>query len=228
MKVERVRRDGVETAPPRQVTIGKPEDWEPKGETSLKPAGGSESRAFNNVLLNAAASTVWLPSALPEQAKDDRLSAVIHAMLGFQPQDEIEGMIAAQAVAMHLASMECFRRAMIPDQPFEAATCLRKDGASLARGMTEMVAALDRKRGKSNQTVRVEHVTVQAGGQAIVGNVVPSAPGGGLTDGTREKPHAPAPRLAHNASKGTGGTALWSADPERTPVPIAGDGERQV
>jgi hypothetical protein len=37
--------------------------------------------------------------------------------------------------------------------------------------MAEMAEAIDRRRGKGQQTVRVEHVTVQAGGQAIVGHV---------------------------------------------------------
>jgi hypothetical protein len=42
-------------------------------------------------------------------------------------------MIAAQAMAMHHASMECSRRAMLPDQPFEAAQGFRKAGANAAR-----------------------------------------------------------------------------------------------
>ena len=135
------------------------------------------------MLLNTALSTLWLPSTLPDHTKEDRITAAIHAMMGFKPQDELEGMIAAQAVAMHYGAMECFRRAMIPDQPPEAAARLRKDGASLARGMVELLAALDRKRGKGGkQVVRVEHVTVQAGGQAIVGAVQATSPGGGQED----------------------------------------------
>jgi hypothetical protein len=51
------------------------------------------------------------------------------------------------------------------------ASKLRKDGANLARGMTDMLEALDRKRGKGPQVVRVERVVVNEGGQAIVGNV---------------------------------------------------------
>jgi hypothetical protein len=41
----------------------------------------------------------------------------------------------------------------------------------MARGMTDMLDALDRKRGKGHQVVRVERVVVHEGGQAIVGNV---------------------------------------------------------
>ena len=80
-------------------------------------------------------------------------------------------MLAAQAMAQHHASMECSRRAMLPDQPFEASQGLRKAAANASRTFIELVAALDRKRGKGAQVVRVERVVVHEGGQAIVGNV---------------------------------------------------------
>jgi hypothetical protein len=80
-------------------------------------------------------------------------------------------MIAAQAVALHHAAMECFRRAALPGHAPEIASKLRKDGANMARGMTDMLDALDRKRGKGHQVVRVERVVVHEGGQAIVGNM---------------------------------------------------------
>ena len=67
--------------------------------------------------------------------------------------------------------MECSRRAMLADQPFEAAQGLRKAAANASRTFVELLAALDRRRGKSQQVVRVEHVHVHSGGQAIVGNV---------------------------------------------------------
>jgi hypothetical protein len=81
-------------------------------------------------------------------------------------------MIAAQAMAAHHASMDCSRRAMLADQPFEAAQALRKAAANASRTFIELLSALDRKRGKGGQqVVRVEHVHVHSGGQAIVGNV---------------------------------------------------------
>ena len=61
---------------------------------------------------------------------------------------------------------------MIPDQPFEAAQGLRKAAANASRTFIELLAALDRRRGKGGQqVVRVEHVHVHSGGQAVVGNV---------------------------------------------------------
>ena len=53
-------------------------------------------------------------------------------------------MIAAQAMAAHHASMECSRRAMVPDQPFEAAQGLRKAAANASRTFVELLSALDR------------------------------------------------------------------------------------
>ena len=137
----------------------------------LKVMGGSDWPEFNDVLLKSVAATCNTdPNTVPQ-----RVAAVSAALAAFKPTDEIEGMLAGQAVAMHLGAMECFRRALIPDQHPDAASKLRKDGANLARAMTDMLDALDRKRGKGPQVVRVERVVVHEGGQAIVGNVQPGA-----------------------------------------------------
>ena len=93
-------------------------------------------------------------------------------------------MIAAQAVALHGAAMECLRRALLPGQPSEVASKLRKDAANMARAMTDMLDAMDRKRGKGPQVVRVERVVVHEGGRAIVGNVQ----GGDTTAVTKPPP----------------------------------------
>ncbi len=144
--------------------------------------GGSRSRHFNGTLLRATLAAIWTwPDA--EEDTGRRQSAAAVALAAFQPKDEIEGMLAAQVVAMHFGAMECFRRSMFPEQGPDTAARLRKDGANLARAMTDMLDALDRKRGKAPQVVRVERVVVQDGGQAIVGSVTggsaPGATGGG-------------------------------------------------
>lgn len=129
---------------------------------------GSELPEFNHALLNATVATIC---GHDPDAAAIRVAAATAALAAFKPADEIEGMIAAQAVALHQAAMECFRRAALPGHAPEVASKLRKDGANMARGMTDMLDALDRKRGKGHQVVRVERVVVHEGGQAIVGNV---------------------------------------------------------
>ena len=69
-----------------------------------------------------------------------------------------------------------------------------------------LLDALSKHRGKGQQVVRVEHVTVQAGGQAIVGNVTQ---GGGGHHRSEDRAHAPEPEMR-------------GADPSREPLPVAG------
>jgi hypothetical protein len=55
--------------------------------------------------------------------------------------------------------------------PSEKKTQLKALGGSISRSCAVLVEALNRHRGKGQQKVTVEHVTVNAGGQAIVGSV---------------------------------------------------------
>jgi len=142
---------------------------------------GSRSPDFNHVLLRETLATMWVPGT-ENDTQTMHMRAGMAALRAFKPKDEIEGMLAAQAVALHFGAMECLRRAMLPDQPGEFQSKLCKDGVNLARGMADMLDALDRKRGKGPQVVRVERVVVNDGGQAIVGAVA----GGGGASGRGE------------------------------------------
>ena len=196
----------------------------------LRSICGSESPQFNKVLLRQTVSTVWFLSPGPD-AQDKHIAAVSAALAAFKPADEIEAMLASQAIAMNCAAMECFRRAMLPDQPGGHASKFRRDGANLARGMTDMLDALDRKRGKGGQQrVTVEHVHVHSGGNAIVGNIGPgAAEGGGEVAGRRaDKPHAPPAQLAHDTPLGAVLPPLRRMHPEREAVPSSGDAERPL
>lgn len=172
-------------APPVAKTRGGAARLAPSAP-QFRALGGSDNDTFNNVLANAVAAAVWRPGGLPPGEANRRVKAALTALMAFKPRDEIEGMIAAQAVALHQATMECLRRAMIPEQPAEAATKLRREAANLARCMVEATDAIERRRGKAPQVVRVEKVTVQPGGHAIVGAVATGSkhpPGGGARNG---------------------------------------------
>ena len=98
------------------------------------------------------------------------------------PRDPLEGMLAAQLLVVHEAAMECFRRAHIRDQTFEGREQNLGQANRLVRSYAALLDALNRHRGKGQQTVRVEHVTVNAGGQAIVGAVTQGGVGQEATD----------------------------------------------
>lgn len=114
---------------------------------------------------------MWWASYDTPEIRAEKQAAALDALAEFKPADGVEGMMAAQAVALHAASMECLRRAMIAEQPAEMCDHLRRQAMGLSRTFLDVVGALDRKRGKGTQVVRVERVMVAPGGQAIVGNV---------------------------------------------------------
>jgi hypothetical protein len=140
----------------------------------MRQAGGTGSVEFNTNLFFHTYKTAHVfrsGDADPQAEEVVTAKATGAALAAFRPTDAIEGMMAAQAVMLHNLAMEAGRRAMIPDQPSDIASKLRKDAANSARAMTEMVDALARHRGKGPQVVRVERVVVNEGGQAVVGNV---------------------------------------------------------
>ncbi len=137
---------------------------------AIKEIGGSGVYVWDMMMIDRVAATS--PTFMAEGEDFTKQMAAI-ALRAFKPTDTVEGMLAAQAVALHHASLECSRRAILQGQPGEIASKLRKDAANTARAMVEMCEALDRRRGKGPQTIRVERVVVQDGGQAVVaGSVV--------------------------------------------------------
>ena len=108
-----------------------------------------------------------------------KIRAGIAAMQGIGPDDVIADMVAAQLVAAYQATMGCYARAASDDIPLEVWRESLNQANKLSRTTAALVEALNRHRGKSGQqTVRVEHVTVEAGGQAVVGAVATGGRGG--------------------------------------------------
>src|SRR5215510_10128065 len=140
---------------------------------TLKSMGGSKSDNWNNILANQAINTLWVGHSDIE-TRDRQYSATGMALVGIAPKDEIEGMIAAQLIAAHTAAMECYRRAMLPDQTLEGRRENLNQANKLSRTYAMLLDALNRHRGKGQQKMTVEHVHVYPGGQAVVGVVEPS------------------------------------------------------
>ena len=128
--------------------------------------------------------------------------------------------MAAQLIAAHSATMECYRRAMIGEQTFAGRSENLSQANKLSRTFAMLLDALNRHRGKGQQKVTVKHVHVHAGGQAIVGAV--GTPGGGMGPESEEQPpharqieHAPEP-------------AMRCENKGQEAVPVGGDDQRAL
>jgi hypothetical protein len=114
---------------------------------------------------------------------------MLSVVKGIKPKDQLEAMLAAQMAAIHTATMTFARRLArveIIAQQDSAERALNK----LARTYAMQMEALKRYRSGGEQKVTVHHVSVNEGGQAIVGNVNQAPSGTALA-----KPVTTAPAL---------------------------------
>ena len=136
------------------------------GDLVLMDALGTQDTDFFDSLLIQLSNAGSQGRGVDEKGLNFMLSVV----KGIEPKDQIEAMLAAQMAAVHVATMTFAGRLAqvetIPQQDSAERTFNK-----LARTFTTQVEALKRYRTGGQQTVRVEHVTVNEGGQAIVGNV---------------------------------------------------------
>ena len=87
------------------------------------------------------------------------------------PKDEIEGALAVQMACTHTAAMAVLAKL---DSGFGTERRIAAFGsaaARLLRAYATQVEVLRRLRNGCHQFVRVEHVHVNDGGQAVIGNV---------------------------------------------------------
>jgi hypothetical protein len=142
------------------------------------------------------------------------LNAALALVGSIGPENELEAALAVQMAQVHNLSAEIMVMARTC-QSIEAMQGYVTMATKLQRTFTSQIEALGRMRGKGQQTVRVEHVTVEPGGQAIVGDVHHYG-----AARTKEKP---------NGTDDAGTRAsLPCPDPLGPAVPIASDAERAV
>jgi hypothetical protein len=140
----------------------------------LMEATGTTDPTFLRELLYQLADAATTDGKTNESDVNFMLSVV----KGAEPRDQFEAMLAAQMAAVHTQTMSSACRLANVD------TIQQQDSAErafnkLARTFTMQIEAFKRYRTGGQQKVTVEHVTVNAGGQAIVGNVAHGGRGGG-------------------------------------------------
>ena len=100
----------------------------------------------------------------------DKFDFMLSVVTGIEPQDQIEAMLAAQMATVQVQIMT-FARRLAHVENIDQQDSAERAFNKLCRTFTAQVEALNRHRGKGQQKVTVEHIHVNEGGQAIVGNV---------------------------------------------------------
>jgi hypothetical protein len=134
----------------------------------LKNALGTASSAFVGVSLQQLIAAARLPgSGISEIA----VNASLAFIEGAKPQGEVECALVMQMACTHTAAMSVLAT-FAGAHGFDRNAPLKASAASrLLRAYATQVETLRRLRNGGSQVVRVEHVYVNEGGQALIGNV---------------------------------------------------------
>jgi hypothetical protein len=129
---------------------------------------GTASSAFVEASLHQLIAAARLPcSGISEIA----VNASLAFIEGAKPHDEVEGALLIQMACTHTAAMAVLGIIGGAHGPNRSVAAKAAAASRLLRAYTTQVEALRRLRNGGSQFVRVEHVHVNEGGQAVIGNV---------------------------------------------------------
>jgi hypothetical protein len=197
----------------------------------LVDAFGTRSLEFVRSMLNglgsATADHLLDFDFNPGRPKQVAFNAALAVISGVQPKDEIEAMLAAHMAVTNIALLDLFARTRgsIANHRYEGDGIKRLEvlgnlTIKFMRAYTMQVEALTRKRRKGEQNIRVKHVHVYAGGQAVVGNI--SHRGGrGYRKNDQQACERGQEKPATSAISDS--PAVRSADQERETLPLTSD-----
>jgi len=136
------------------------------GLISLAEASGTIDGSLGWNLLSKVASVLRNASEADATSSLNLAMTALHEMA---PRDYLEGQLAAQMVCTHNAAMR-FLATVNQSETSEQINRNLEWATKLMRTFTSQVEALNRYRARGQQRVTVEHVTVNAGGKAMVGS----------------------------------------------------------
>lgn len=215
--------DRIRTRPPAPIAVQSPEgkicaphDDQPAGNARMLDVFGTRSQFFFVRQYNDLMAIVCRSPSEFADPDNIAVNAALAMVAAVEPENEIEAALAVQMAGVHSLVCDMTARAGRAQTPDAMSTYVNA-ATKLQRTFTSQIETLARLRGKGQQTVRVEHVNVQPGAQAIVGDVHHYPPQPSLESPT----DARAPQLEQRPP-------LSSPNPRRSSVPRSGHVERPL
>jgi hypothetical protein len=171
VRLKRLNCDYARPYPPD----GQAREWWQR----LKLALGTSSSHFVDASLQQLIAAARLPgSGISEVAVNASLAFIESA----KPQDEMECALVIQMACTHTAAMAVLKRIGGGHGSDRGVAAMASAASRLLRAYATQVETLRRLRNGGSQFVRVEHVHINEGGQAVIGNV-----GAEITSGSRHR-----------------------------------------
>jgi hypothetical protein len=134
------------------------------GEEAMMKSLGANNRDFMLGMLKQ------LVNAKGQEGNETDVNFMIAAVIDIKPRDHVEAMLAAQMASVHVLTMRFANYLGNTDNLYQQDSAERVF-SKLTRTFPAQMEALKRYRSSGEQSVTVQNVSVQDGGQAIVGNV---------------------------------------------------------
>lgn len=131
----------------------------------------AEPSHLSDVVVCNTAATGICSEDLERPDSQREINATYEMFEDIKPSDSIEAMLLSQMVGMYNLSMKQLRDARMHDLTLDQVTQKVNRATKLSKTFVELLEAFNHCRGKGQQKVTVEHVTVNQGGQAIVGTI---------------------------------------------------------
>jgi hypothetical protein len=157
----------------RRINCNSGKIYPPDGDgahwwASLKQVLSTCSSAFVDASLAQLQAAARMPSGVLSETAINAALALIRAA---EPRNEVEAALAVQMACAHTATMAVLARLGGAPGGSRNVGAYARAAATLMRAYALQVETLRRLRNGNSQVVRVEHVHVSDGGQAIIGNV---------------------------------------------------------
>lgn len=131
-------------------------------------AFGSTSQAFAEIEIKRLMRGLGQHCTTPPTERE--VNAALAVIDGIRPENEVEALLAVQMAMSHVLTMQAMSRAHWAEE-VEKQQIVSNLAIKFGRLFTLQMEALAKLRRKGEQIVRVEHVHVHPGGQAVVGPV---------------------------------------------------------
>ena len=147
-----------------------PQDPEAPHSEAAVPTGADLYRQASDALARMQTAASLNTSEFSDDIAGTLKTGAVARYLEFAPVDATERMLATLCVGTHNAAMASFRHAA-ESNCCDVRSQELKNADRAAKSLIDALEALDRHRGRNKHDVQVGQVTVETGGQAVVGNV---------------------------------------------------------
>ncbi len=139
-------------------------------EDTVHKVFGTKHPETADGLLRHCMKALTASEASDDLPANDERTFMVAAVADVDPRDGVESMLAVQMAATHVALVRSSRWLAGADT-IEQVKAHYSGFTKLSRAYAAQMEALRKHRNGGKQTVTVQHVNVEGGGQAIVGNV---------------------------------------------------------